>query len=441
MAIIVALVLLLLIPMSFIEGLITERQARRDEAIDEVSSKWGRSQTITGPIIQVPYISTLRKEGTTPTTPDSKHDASPVIYEAKEYVHILPEQLIIQAHMVPEVRHRGIYQVILYRSRIHINATFTLPSLVELGIASNKILWDEAAVVLGISDVKGITSAITVRYDTTLYAADPGVLSQYVIEHGISIRPPFQKARQHTFSSNISLHGSSELLFVPVGRETDVQLEAAWGNPSFTGAYLPERRTVTDSLVRASWKVFHFNRRYPQVWSGSSYTVAESTFGIRLIPGIDEYQKTMRTAKYAIMIVALTFLSFFMVEILARRLLHPIQYVLIGLALVVFYTLLLSLSEQIRFTFAYTIASTLTILLITLYTRSVVAQPKATFAIGGILTLLYLFLFVILQLQDYALLLGSIGLFGILAVVMYTTRNIDWFAIGKPEQPNFPASE
>jgi inner membrane protein len=173
------------------------------------------------------------------------------------------------------------------------------------------------------------------------------------------------------------------------------------------------------------------NRNYPQVWTGNSYTIKESTFGVKLIPAIDEYQKIMRTAKYAIMFLALTFLAFFMTEVLTRRVIHPIQYVLIGLALVIFYTLLLSLSEQFNFNKAYWIASLATIALITLYTRSVLANNRATIIIFGILTILYGFLFIILQLQDYALLLGSIGLFVILAVVMYVTRNIDWFAIGK----------
>jgi inner membrane protein len=196
---------------------------------------------------------------------------------------------------------------------------------------------------------------------------------------------------------------------------------------------LPEKRDVTPQNFSASWKILHLNRNYPQSWTGNAYAVKESAFGVKLLLAIDEYQKTTRTAKYAIMFFALTFLSFFMAEVMTRRVIHPIQYVLIGLALVIFYTLLLSISEQVNFNTAYVISSAAIIALITAYTRSVQSNWRATGIIFGILTILYGFLYIILQLQDYALLLGSIGLFVILGLVMYITRKIDWFAIGGAE--------
>jgi inner membrane protein len=216
---------------------------------------------------------------------------------------------------------------------------------------------------------------------------------------------------------------------MPVGRETTVQVGGSWGNPSFVGAYLPEERSVEPNKFLASWKVLHLNRNYPQQWTGASVNLKESAFGIKLLMGLDEYQKTMRSAKYAIMFIVLTFLSFFMAEVLNKRIIHPIQYVLIGLALTIFYTLLLSISEQTNFNRAYLLSSAATIALIGLYTRSVLNSILAAAIITGILAVLYGFLFIVLQLQDYALLLGSIGLFLILALVMYITRNINWFAV------------
>lgn len=435
MIIIAALTLLMLLPVSFVENLIYEREARRDEAVQEISSKWGGTQTISGPILEIPYKTLVRQE-----RQNDKGVTTTFMEEITDYIHILPENLRVSATLTPEIRYRGIYQVILYRSKITISGTFLSNGIKELGITPENILWGEAALSLGLGDLKGIKSAINIRYNDTTYSANPGLLSTQVLSQGITIRPPVSSTEKSDFTVELDLNGSTELFFVPVGRETTVQVEAGWGNPSFMGAYLPETREVSTEKFKASWKILHLNRNYPQIWTGNSYAIKESAFGVKLIPGIDEYQKTMRTAKYAIMFLALTFLAFFMVEVLTRRVIHPIQYVLIGLALVIFYTLLLSISEQMNFNRAYWIASIAIIALITLYTRSVLSNTLATVIILGILTVLYGFLFIILQLQDYALLLGSIGLFVILAIVMYITRNIDWFALGKsePEQSSEP---
>ena len=425
MIIIAILTLLMLIPVSFVESLIQEREARRDEATMEVSSKWGAKQTISGPILEIPFKTTVRQE-----RQNDKGVPTVFMEEITDYIHVLPESLAITTVLTPEVRYRGIYEVILYRSKILLSGTFLTGDVKELGIEAGKILWNEAGISLGISDLKGIKAAVNVRYNGLVYSANPGLLTTQALEQGITIRPPVSSTEKTDFTLELDLNGSTELAFVPVGRETVVSVEAAWGNPSFIGAYLPESREVTPQKFKAAWKILHLNRNYPQVWTSNAYAIKESAFGVKLIPAIDEYQKTMRTVKYAIMFLALTFLAFFMVEVLTRRVIHPIQYVLIGLALVIFYSLLLSISEQVNFNRAYWIASVATIALITLYTRSVLANARATVIIFGILTVLYGFLFIILQLQDYSLLLGSIGLFVILAVVMYVTRNIDWFALG-----------
>ena len=361
MIIIAVLTLLMLIPVSFVESLITEREARREEAITEVSAKWGGSQTITGPILEIPYRNLVRQERT-----NDKGVVSSFMEEVTDYIHILPESLAVTTVLTPEVRYRGIYQVILYRSKIVIKGTFLMSGMADISVDPDAILWDEAAVSLGISDLKGIKESISVSYNGKKYAANPGLLSTQALEQGITIRPKIGGKDKADFTLELDLNGSTTLAFAPVGRETNVSVEAAWGNPSFIGAYLPESRDVTPQKFTAAWKVLHLNRNYPQVWTGNAYVIKESTFGVKLIPAIDEYQKTMRTAKYAIMFLSLTFLAFFMVEVLTRRVIHPIQYVLIGLALVIFYTLLLSLSEQFSFNKAYWTTSIATIALITL---------------------------------------------------------------------------
>jgi inner membrane protein len=213
-----------------------------------------------------------------------------------------------------------------------------------------------------------------------------------------------------------------------------VNVSSPWGNPSFVGSTLPTRRSVETGAFSAEWKVLHLNRNFPQQWTGNQHGIAASAFGVKLLLPIDEYQKTMRAAKYAIMFIVFTFLAFFLTEILNRKVIHPIQYALIGFSLLLFYVLLLSISEQVAFNYAYAISSLSIILLIAGYTRSVLTSNIATAMIAGIMIVLYGFMYVLLQLEDYALLLGSIGLFVILALVMYLTRRIDWFAVGAKQQ-------
>jgi inner membrane protein len=428
MIIIAVLTLVMLIPVAFVESLIDERKSRRDEATLEVNSKWGGSQVITGPVISIPYKVFVRQQAT-----DDKGVTTTRVDEVTEYLHILPEQLSIATTLAPEVRYRGIFEIILYRSQINITGSFLMNAVKESGIEADNFLWNDANLSLGITDLKGIKEIVKIRFNEAEYLADPGVNTNLVLEQGISVKPPLKGVEKAAFSLTLDLNGSGDLMFIPVGRETSVSVQSKWGNPSFVGAYLPEKRDVTPQNFSASWKILHLNRNYPQSWTGNAYAVKESAFGVKLLLAIDEYQKTTRTAKYAIMFFALTFLSFFMAEVMTRRVIHPIQYVLIGLALVIFYTLLLSISEQVNFNTAYVISSAAIIALITAYTRSVLSNWRATGIIFGILTILYGFLYIILQLQDYALLLGSIGLFVILGLVMYITRKIDWFAIGGAE--------
>lgn len=420
--IIAGLSLVLLIPATLIIFLINEREQRRDHAILEVSEKWGQSQIIAGPILTIPYRRAVSSnDGKTVTT-------------VMENAHFLPDQLQVTGELVPEIRHRGIYDVVLYQSDLQLTGTFTAPNFGELSIAPENILWQEAVFALGISDLKGIRETIVIKWNDVDHIANPGIESKDVLFSGISTKLAVQPATPgYSFSVGLKLNGSGELQFLPVGKETKVNIAAAWGNPSFVGSFLPVTREVRHDRFSAVWSVLHLNRNYPQQWLGPRQELLASAFGVKLLLPIDEYQKTTRSAKYAIMFIALTFLAFFMTEILNKKILHPIQYLLVGFALLVFYTLLLSISEYLHFNQAYLIASAAVVLLISAYTRGMLKNNLITLIIGGILVLLYGFLFVILQLQDYALLLGSIGLFVILALVMYLTRNIDWFGVGKAD--------
>ena len=199
-----------------------------------------------------------------------------------------------------------------------------------------------------------------------------------------------------------------------------------WNTPSFDGAFLPDKRDINTSGFNASWKILHLNRNYPQSWLNNSFSVNNSAFGINLLLPIDNYTKTDRSIKYAILFIALTFLIFFFLELLNNKSVHPLQYILIGFALCLFYVLLLSISEHINYTLSYIIASVMTIGLITWYSLSILHDKKLSFLVGGNLVLLYSFIFTIIQLEDFSLLMGSIGLFLILALVMYFSKKINW---------------
>ena len=418
LAIIAFLTLILLIPALMIQSLITERKERRDSAASEISDKWGNSQTLAGPVLSIPYYSYL------------KDDNNNLIRNIN-YAHFLPEDLRIEGNIKPEIRYRGLYEVVVYNGRLNLSGVFNPPDLNGLNVPVQDIIWKDAILSVGITDMKGIQDFIEIVWNEKKYSANPGIESKDVLFSGISINPLSneEQVKKYEFNIQINLNGSYGLFFVPVGKETRVELTSDWNNPSFTGTYLPENREITKDGFRASWKILHLNRNFPQSWLGPQYKVSDSAFGVDLLLAIDEYQKTMRTTKYAILFLSLTFLTFFMIELLSKKVIHPIQYMLIGFALLIFYTLLLSLSEYLLFKYAYLIASAAIIILISLYSISVLQNLRQTGIITGILVLLYGYLYTILQLQDYALLMGSIGLFIVLAVVMYLTRRIDWFTI------------
>jgi inner membrane protein len=227
----------------------------------------------------------------------------------------------------------------------------------------------------------------------------------------------------------LQLKGSENLEFIPIGKLTEVSMKSTWNNPSFFGEFLPYSREIKESGFNAEWRINHFNREYPQEWSSNKYNLYNSSFGVKLLIPVDEYQKTMRTSKYGIMIIILTFVSFFMIEIFSKKVLHPIQYLLVGLSLVIFYSILLSISEYILFQYSYIVASVLVVSIIEIYTSSIYSSKIFGMIISVCLILFYGFMYIILQLQDYSLLIGNIALFLVLAAIMYSTRKVNWYEL------------
>jgi len=410
------LILILLIPAAMVQSLIYERKNRSDTAASEISEKWGQAQTVIGPVLNIPYRKyyTL-KDGTRRFT--------------TEVAHFLPKTLNVEGELKPQIRYRGIYKAVLYNAIMQLNGSFERPDFAALDINEQDVQWDRAVFALGISDMTGIKEAITPEFGTVRVSMNPGVENQDVLSSGVSARLPNGISRRAgiPFSLKLDLNGSTRIRFAPVGEVTTVNLKSNWKSPSFDGSFLPVERKIDKDGFSARWKVLHLNRNYPQEWIGKRSNVDESTFGVKLFVAADVYQQATRTAKYAVLFIVLTFTTFFFSEIIDRRRLHPIQYLLIGFAVVIFYSLLIALSEHIRFGLAYLVGSVAVIGLITAYARTTLKNNRLTLLIGGILTILYGYLYMILQMEDYALLMGSIGLFVTLAIIMYTTRRIDWY--------------
>jgi inner membrane protein len=262
------------------------------------------------------------------------------------------------------------------------------------------------------------------------------VITNDVVESGINATVQLDPTMDHNyiFSFDLDLKGSQLLYFTPVGKISDISMESPWKNPSFNGAFLPDSRKISNEGFSANWNVLHLNRNYPQSWIGNKHNIGESAFGVDLLLPIDNYQKSYRCIRYAILFIGFTFLVFFFIEILNKKFIHPIQYILVGFGLLVFYTLLLSISEYLNFNYAFIIASIATLILNIGYVKAILKSSKLAYFIGAMLFILYAFIFIIIQLQDLALLIGSIGIFIILGLVMYYSRKIDWYNLNGLEE-------
>lgn len=409
------IIILLLIPNAMIQDMIRERQERQNAAISEISQSWGGAQSVAGPVLTIPYEEITVFEG----------KKTIMVWTA----HFLPDELKVEGSLAPEVRRRSIYDAILFQSDLTVSGSFKQPDFRLLNIDPKRVLWDQAKLSVGISGMAGIKSILNLDWNGSTQRMEPGSACPQLINSGVSA-PVVLKDETYRFSIPVKLNGSGAIQFQPVGKETRVNLKSTWPSPGFSGGFLPDSRTIGASGFDASWQILDLNRNYPQQWKSSDFKFDEGTaFGVSLIQPVDEYAKNTRSAKYAILVIGLTFLTYFFFEVLRRFHIHPFQYLLVGLALSVFYLLLISLSEHIGFDKAYFAAAVATISLITVYSASVLQIRRLAIQLGLILSGIYGFIFVVLQLEDFALLVGSLGIFIALALVMYHSRKVDWYAI------------
>jgi inner membrane protein len=429
------LALLLQIPIGMIGRLVSERQERRQGAVAEVASKWGHSQAIRGPVLVVPYTHrwTETPAGGQPITRTETRDAI-----------FLPERLEARGTLDSEIRNRGIFSIPVYRLGLTVEGEFARPSFSDLGVEPVAIAWERAHLAVGISDARAIQEATAVTWNEKQASFRPGTGAFTDAGTGIHATVGVAEAQERfKFSFPLALNGSVGLYLTPFGQDTLVELQSDSGHPSFQGNWLPTERSVSDAAFQARWSIPFLGRNYPQAWRGEvsmREAIDGSRFGVELVNPVDHYRMAERSVKYAGLFILLTFATVWLIEVLAGVRVHPIQYLMLGGALCLFYLLELSLSEHLGFPVAYAIASLSVIGMVGAYSVVVLHSAGRALVVGAGVALLFSYLYVLLMNEDYALLIGSVGLFVILAAIMYATRRVDWYAVGARSPASSTAS-
>ncbi|SFN94618.1 inner membrane protein [Bizionia echini] len=426
------LVIMLLIPLSFINELIAERSRRQQDVVSEINDKWGNNILVFGPILKLPY-----KTYTETKTFNEK--TKTYFTETKtniNHAYIFPENLNATADVNSKTLKRGNFESAVYTSNMTFNGHYSKPELELKGIKDADIIWDKASIIIKTSNLKGIKNDVNLNLNDTNYKFETnftdntnhysGNLDE--LESGFLNETDVPKSQAVSFSFSMAFNGSQDIQIVPIGKTTFMTMSSNWADPSFIGNFLPndETKHISKDGFKAQWKVLHINRAFSQQYLNKIPNLNQFAFGTKFMVMVDEYQKSERSAKYGFLVIGLTFLVFFLIQTLSNINIHPFQYLMIGLALTMFYTLLVSISEHSNFLKAYLVAGVAVIVLITIYSKSILKTMKFPLFIGFSLTALYTFIYVIIQLENYALLVGSIGLFLILASVMFVSRKIDW---------------
>ena len=422
-------VLILLIPSEMVQSLIRERETTRNEAISEIWRTWGDRQVLAGPVVSVPVV-TLK------SLPNGTVESN------TRFLHFLPENLSVSGDVVPLIRYRSIYEAVLYSSTLNIKGNFKPLVPKGLTVQPGDIKWDKAYVTFGISDMKGVKENIDLAWNDSVFRMQPGVPVRDIIKGGVSIPVSIDPAIDNKFSFKLQLNGSRLLSFLPFASEMNVDLKSTWANPSFEGAFIPSDKNITKQGFTAKWKILELNRNYGQFGFDDFINTDEDKssdlftndrispdnkaggFGVNLIMPVDQYQRTTRAAKYGVLFVILTFVTFFFFELLRKKYVHPLQYLIVGFAIMLFYLLLLSMAEYMLFDLAYAISAVVVTLMVMLYAGAIFSNRKYGIIVGLILFMLYAYFYTLLQLQLYSLLFGSIGMAVMLSVIMLLTRNL-----------------
>ncbi|QTR49823.1 cell envelope integrity protein CreD [Candidatus Thiothrix anitrata] len=426
---IAVLTLLMLIPLFMVMQVVQERQAYHKNVLAEVAATWGQRQTLIGPVLLVPYVEHFTSVDTVTDKDGESRIVSKDIY--KDHIAVLlPETLEIRADLAQEYRQRGIYNALVYNANISVNGTFDHAVLLKASEGERRLQWEKAYVMFGIDDPKAISSAPALLWGEESLALEPGAGMPKLLANGFhALLPPgeYTDGAAHPFKLTLKLHGSDGLFFAPVGKTTKARMSSAWTTPSFQGALFPNTHEINAQGFNAAWDISHLVRNYPQSWivsDNKTHDLRNFTAGVSLYESSSLYTQVDRAVKYAILFVSLTFLLLFAFEISMKRRLHTLQYVLVGCSLALFYLVLLALAEHIGFLYAYIAASSVTVLPLTWYLGAILRNAWRTMSVFTVLALLYGLLYLLLQIEDYALLVGVGLLVGAMGLMMLITRRL-----------------
>lgn len=415
------LTLVLLMPLGQLRDLLTERSGMREIATVKVAEGWGGTQSIGAPVLTVPIEIEIDSHGRT-------------IRHVAPY-RVLAATAEIRGELETAERHVGIYTVPVYQTRLHVAAAYAPASLTlpSTDGATPKALWSEATLFVPIGDLRGIREIAVARWGQQALDLQP---AEYDGLKGVSARVDLTDLRSgqtRELRLELALAGTRAFRALPLAGVTTVQLRSAWPHPSFDGAFLPASYTVNQQGFDARWQVLELNRGFPQAWSEqqvSGAQLVDAGFGVSLYQPVDIYQRGERALKYAVLFIALTFMSVFLWEHLAGQRIHAMQYLFVGLALCVFYLLLIALSEHLRFAGSYLIAAAAQALLIGIYLGSGLKDGRVGVVVAGALGAVYGLLYLLILSEDYSLLLGATFVFVALAAAMWVTRRTDWYGVG-----------
>jgi inner membrane protein len=415
------LVLALQVPTLVFGFLVQERKSRHDEAAADIASKWGERQTISGPALVLPW---------TRRWTENDRGGQAIERTREERLVVLPDSLDVDAKLRTETRRRGIYETPVYRLDATLRGRFAAPDYAKLGIPAADVNLKRAVVLLGVADPRAIQESVGWRQGGDRVEFEPGTMDAPEVGEGIHAElPAGDSPWDRPFEVSLRLNGSGGAYVAPFGRMTTVRMTGDWSRPSFQGPWLPTDRSVTGTGFTAAWRIPALGRKYPQAWTDAgemAKLIPASAFGLDLAPEVGLYRLCERTTKYALLFFILTFTSLWLLEVLGGRPLHAVHYVLIGAALSIFQLLELALSEHVGFGPAYALATGAVVGVITHYAGAVLGSARRAAGVGIGLAALYGFHYIVLRNEDYALLLGSLLLFVMLAVVMATTRRLQW---------------
>jgi inner membrane protein len=435
----VALVLLLMIPLSMLRTLVNERGKTARNAESDIMEAWGKELLEAGPVIAIPGIETQEIR-----TQTEKEGEKIQILQQPFTLIIAPKQLAIDARFSTEIRRRGIFSVPLFSGELLLSGSFD-PAVAMSELKPNQSLaLGEAEIIISLSSQKGIRKINTARWDGEDLFFRPGTRSHSLIAYtangdrsatpnsgasGIYALLPLLEDRESSFIINFTIQGGQMVQFLPIGQDTKVTIETDWTSPSFQGAFLPGTSTVTDRGFSAEWEISYLSRDIPLFWidRGDTPPFSASLFGVSFFRTINTYSLNTRAVKYAILFLIVPFLTIFLLEILTKQRVHPAQYLLSAIGNSIFYLLLLSLSEQIPFYAAYLISALAVTAMMTLYSRSFLPSWGKSASVALVMALSYILLYAVLNAESYALLIGSIGTFAVTALIMFVTRKLNWY--------------